>query len=306
MIGESTEWLFIGNLLFWPAISIGFVAAALSAIAAGLFSLPGYLLPMRSYMFGLMMAYAFAAGRGVLKGLSVNQHMGLNQHAFEGWESALRTAGATFCCAAALLAWMFDSRVQCDRIVPIDNYGWDWNRGLIPGVIALALFTPIFFFVNPPSALGLAPAIAFVVLVWACSNGALLSPVKIRPNHGIWQSFQTAIRYICFSVPLAVIVGFGYYLGSLLLTTAPQNALYSGLVNGSLGLCFSSVAVIFGLIPSIQHFVLRLFLWREGRLPWNLPGFLDLAAKVLILRQIGTGYMFVHESLRRCCRDYDP
>ena len=47
----------------------------------------------------------------------------------------------------------------------------------------------------------------------------------------------------------------------------------------------------------IQHYALRLALWRAGKLPRDYIGFLDYAAQRLLLRKVGGGYIFVHRTL---------
>ena len=47
----------------------------------------------------------------------------------------------------------------------------------------------------------------------------------------------------------------------------------------------------------LLHIVLRWLLWREGKLPLNVPRFLDEAADHILLRKIGSGYLFLHRLL---------
>ena len=53
-----------------------------------------------------------------------------------------------------------------------------------------------------------------------------------------------------------------------------------------------------GLGAFVQHFALRFFLWRAGRLPWRYARFLDDAAERILLRKVGGGYIFVHRLLQ--------
>jgi hypothetical protein len=48
----------------------------------------------------------------------------------------------------------------------------------------------------------------------------------------------------------------------------------------------------------IQHFTLRLFLWRAGSIPRKYIHFLDYAAEHILLRKVGGGYSFVHRLLQ--------
>ena len=47
----------------------------------------------------------------------------------------------------------------------------------------------------------------------------------------------------------------------------------------------------------LQHLVLRLWLVRNGSMPWNYIKFLDHAAERILLRKVGGGYIFIHRML---------
>lgn len=51
---------------------------------------------------------------------------------------------------------------------------------------------------------------------------------------------------------------------------------------------------IYGL-PGIQHFMLRLILWRNGYIPWNYSRFLNYAAQRYFLQRVGRRYRFMHD-----------
>src|SRR5205807_1227964 len=53
-----------------------------------------------------------------------------------------------------------------------------------------------------------------------------------------------------------------------------------------------------GGVAFIEHFILRLLLWRANRMPLNYPHFLDYAAERILLRKVGGGYLFIHRMLR--------
>lgn len=64
------------------------------------------------------------------------------------------------------------------------------------------------------------------------------------------------------------------------------------------GLAFGLVGGRTRLAAFLQHFVLRLFLWRFNLLPWKLVAFMDEATERLLLRKMGGNYIFVHRLLR--------
>ena len=65
------------------------------------------------------------------------------------------------------------------------------------------------------------------------------------------------------------------------------------------------ITTMFGLIGGlryggaacIQHLNLRLILWHKNRIPWNYARFLDYAAKCLLIKKVGGGYVFYHRML---------
>jgi transcriptional regulator with XRE-family HTH domain len=48
---------------------------------------------------------------------------------------------------------------------------------------------------------------------------------------------------------------------------------------------------------AVSHLALRFALWRSGALPWNYACFFDYAAERILLRRVGSGYIFVHQLL---------
>ncbi|GCE09500.1 hypothetical protein KDAU_68290 [Dictyobacter aurantiacus] len=60
-------------------------------------------------------------------------------------------------------------------------------------------------------------------------------------------------------------------------------ALQAGMLNGG--------------IACIEHYILRLYLWKAGHIPWKYRRFLDYAAKQILLQKIGGEYMFSHRLL---------
>ena len=102
----------------------------------------------------------------------------------------------------------------------------------------------------------------------------------IKPNQEIWKSARNSILVMAISM-----------LFVLLLVPFSRPGI---ILAGTFGL---AGALGFGGLACIQHVVLRFLLWRSGRMPWNLPRFLDYAAERILLRKVGGGYMFVHRLL---------
>jgi eukaryotic-like serine/threonine-protein kinase len=106
--------------------------------------------------------------------------------------------------------------------------------------------------------------------------------IKAMPNQGIWLSLRNAILA---ALLIGLIGGLFFVLGS-------------GLSYWWIGLPLVVWAALwFGGLDVIQHFLLRLVLWRTSNMPWNYARFLDYAAERIFLRKVGGGYMFVHRLL---------
>lgn len=53
-----------------------------------------------------------------------------------------------------------------------------------------------------------------------------------------------------------------------------------------------------GGFPAIQHFILRILLWRMESVPlMNYPKFLNRAVYHIFLLRVGSGYIFIHRLL---------
>ncbi|MBD1853862.1 NACHT domain-containing protein [Leptolyngbya sp. FACHB-711] len=53
-------------------------------------------------------------------------------------------------------------------------------------------------------------------------------------------------------------------------------------------------ALFFGGLVCLQHFVLRLILWKSGNSPWNYARFLNYCTERFILQRVGGSYHFIH------------
>jgi hypothetical protein len=90
---------------------------------------------------------------------------------------------------------------------------------------------------------------------------------RVKPNQGIWKSAQNA-----------------WIVGSIVgLIFGPPAALFGGVFGGGMA--------------CIQHFTLRLMLYRMGYIPWNYALFLNYAVERLFMQKVGGNYIFVHRML---------
>jgi hypothetical protein len=83
-----------------------------------------------------------------------------------------------------------------------------------------------------------------------------------------------------------------------------QNSLET--VEDRFGLIFGlSIGLIVGLIVGlnrggsavVKHYALRLILWLNGYTPFKFIDFLDHCARLILLKKVGGGYIFIHRML---------
>jgi hypothetical protein len=188
-----------------------------------------------------------------------------------------------------------------------ETLGWSWERfrregwkqALLVG-LGGSLFVGLLFglaglFIN--TAFGLFGGLLLGLLVGlllGLLRAGLENQIPTRTsqvNQGIVASFHNMWR---FGTPFGLLLGIVLWIG---MTTAGFSEatvssllvwLFIGGLGGFLGLGGQAV---------VEHFVLRLMLWLEGYTPFNFVGFLDSAARLILLRKVGGGYVFVHRLL---------
>ncbi len=122
--------------------------------------------------------------------------------------------------------------------------------------------------------------------------------IRPTPNSVLTQSLKATLVYISLSVGLgtAGIVTVARMNLDPNASTMPLSAIVGG--GGSF---LAWVGFFFGLEKGgyflLDHYLTRLLLWRRKRLPWNYVRFLDAAADRVLLRKVGSGYIFIHRML---------
>jgi hypothetical protein len=155
--------------------------------------------------------------------------------------------------------------------------------GLIFGVL------PEWVGVLTESIFGLTTPGPFVELIlWNELSGFLVKSGKAAPNKGIKLLLQ-------ISLGVFLIVWLTVWL-----VIWPLVGLRAGLFTG----------LIFGLTAGgsivIRHYELRLTLWLNGYTPFNFIKFLDHCAKLILLKKVGGGYIFIHRMLLDYFADLNP
>ncbi len=83
-------------------------------------------------------------------------------------------------------------------------------------------------------------------------------------------------------------------------THIPIGTLILGGLSDGMGFGLATAGAVWatsGGVASVQHFFLRLRLWRAGYIPWRYARFLDYASECILLRKVGGGYIFMHRLL---------
>lgn len=109
------------------------------------------------------------------------------------------------------------------------------------------------------------------------------TPTSI-PNELVWRAANimlavwlasalviTVILSISLSIPLSLLIGIG--AGLLISATTRPGRI------------------------AVRHATIRFLLYLAGHLPWNIASFLDHTRRLILMRQIGGGYMFIHRYL---------
>lgn len=197
----------------------------------------------------------------------------------------------------------------------IETLGWSWRQasagvgiGIVIGVIAGLIVsasrqTPIMI---PASIAG---AVAFG-MVGGVAGGLTSKEVERRtiPNQGIRRSASNALRVgvplglaavvagtLALRLAYVVIFDLDIAFFQLRAFTQLSSELIFGLLAGTtIGLAF---AMFFGLLAVLRHWLLRVMLYTNGSIPWNMARFLDYAAERIFLRKVGGGYIFIHRLL---------
>jgi hypothetical protein len=143
---------------------------------------------------------------------------------------------------------------------------------------------------------------------------------KTKPNQGITLTLKNGIIVsiiILLSLSLSIILMFILFFVLLYMTSNQLRRELNGGLSDSLRDLFHeewstgqlidllTILLIFGLMfglirglgAIIKHYSLRLVLWRSGKTPFKFIPFLDHCAKLILLKKVGGGYIFIHRML---------
>lgn len=121
-----------------------------------------------------------------------------------------------------------------------------------------------------------------------------IATTKRHPNEGLRLSGRNAlIAAMILGLPIGSVIG-------LIFEQTFNGTLRGGLMLGLL------VALWYGGIDVINHYILRFFLYLKGHISGDYVRFLDHCVDLIFLRRVGGGYIFVHRLLMEHFADMYP
>lgn len=214
----------------------------------------------------------------------------------------------------------FKGRV--DQIKIVEVLTWSWTKVLLPvaagffvvqipvwGVIALILADPDWTLASVTLvALGGLISGLLLGVVGALFSGIVANELTSRtsPNQGIRRSAKNGLGVGFIGGLLVSSTVFLVFFGLSAMSGGFNWSSYVVSDNFDDGIVWSAVlgllvgpalALRYGCMTWIQHFVLRFMLYRNGSMPWRSIRFLNYAVDRLFLRRVGGDYMFIHRLL---------
>jgi hypothetical protein len=209
-----------------------------------------------------------------------------------------------------------------NHITLVETFSWNWNQfwkrtifgsigglsvGLIFGLSVGLIYALFGVFSGQSDALawltsGLSIGLeSGLILAFICGLisgliGGFIDRVKVGkafPNQGIKLSRKNALpAFLVSSLIFSLIFSL-----MKVLDVARQKGVILGMV--------LDAGLLFGLIVGlnrggsavIKHYALRLILWLKDYTPLNFIKFLDHCAKLIFLKKVGGGYIFIHRML---------
>jgi transcriptional regulator with XRE-family HTH domain len=219
------------------------------------------------------------------------------------------------------------------KIEPVEVVSWSWLKvrrhlpkilffGLLGGLIAGSLIDLSIFFWRHALQRGLVPfflpslvlalgIILSLVLILGVSHEVLATSHRTRPNQGIRNSLRNGVVLgLIYGLIVGVLSGIILSIVRVVAYThIPIRTLILVGLSDGIGFGLATAGVVWlrsGGIASLQHFFLRLRLWRAGFMPWQYARFLDYASECILLRKVGGGYIFIHGLLLDYFALYNP
>jgi DNA-binding SARP family transcriptional activator len=216
---------------------------------------------------------------GLVDGLIVGTATGLPAALVYGPGSGLAVG------LGAMVGWWVASGLAVKLGVGLSVGEW---TAILSVTAAAALGTAI---LKPLGAMVMALAIGLIA-GFTPGDEVAETELKTTPQQGLRQATQRAIRTGLVSSIIAGLVA-GLVAG---LAEGPVAGVGSGLV---VGLMIGPIAATLSASSRavIRHYVLRFLLHQNQYIPQNYVRLLDYAVRLIFLRRVGSGYIFIHRYL---------
>ena len=185
-------------------------------------------------------------------------------------------------------------RKMTSDIKTFEILNWSWKdsiRWVIIAIIIANIFAFPLKFLFPEK---YATLFTLMITLISGATGTVFGGLR-GENIETERKFVTnqGIKFSCKTAILGAIIG--GLVGAIVGILRRKNPAYAMQTFVTLGM--SQGALWYGGLDVIQHFILRLILWRNKFIPWNYARFLDYATKLIFLKKVGGGYIFIHRML---------
>ncbi|MEL7329475.1 MAG: CHAT domain-containing protein [Cyanobacteria bacterium J06559_1] len=199
-----------------------------------------------------------------------------------------------------------------DVIVPVEGFRWSWqkaSRRLVIGLGVGSLLGIPLWLTGSIEWRVVIPAVAlFFALLGGFTHKFRIEASATRTNEGIWRTGENALR-----LGLATAVIYGLFITGIfgLNTGGGWASFRASFPFGAIaGLLMGTLTGLAGAEGSgvvwIQHWVLRLLLSWQKRIPWNYAQFLEDCTERILLKKVGGSYIFVHRLLQEHFANWRP
>jgi signal peptidase I len=239
------------------------------------------------------MQWVYRIGVGLTAGLAIEWIYGLTVGLVWGLLSLHMLLGLL----AGLVAGFAASLSPEIKLVETLRWTWSWRKvwkAAIPGIVGGPAIGLLIYLVGIPLGLGQGTlenslikasiagiAIALISSLFAVLVGADMEN-KIVPNQGIWRSAQMSG---ISTLPIVILVIIGIVI---------LNYVFLGVVP-----LLGCITLYTGSLACLQHLTIRSLLWWNGNVPWSYYNLLNYVCERMFLQQVGGGYQFSHDLLRK-------
>jgi hypothetical protein len=201
-------------------------------------------------------------------------------------ESVLAWTAAEVIVYAVVARYIHGQSYASDiRVVESISWSWRWaGMEMVVGALLGYLVTRIGLLINPGDWTWNSTIIFGVVGIFIGGMRGSRVEERSRPNEGMYLSIRNAIFSALLTGPILGAVMWWFY------------SLREGIISGLLMMLV--VFSLFGGSIVTKHLLLRMVLRRDRRSPWRYTRFLDHCCRLVFLRKVGGGYIFIHRSIQ--------